>query len=146
MAVIIKILSSFQHLHLQIDLCEGICIACHTLFKDHMNTSQWSDIGPPGPLVSFCTDKNAWKSTVSQRIWQNPLYPNRRETDCFYWTRANSEPIRIVVSFPKISQLCIKELLHCLYNHIPFSYWFQLTPFVSLGENWTFLWNLRNPY
>ena len=39
------------HLHLQINLCEGICIACNTLFKDHMYTCQWSDTGTPGPLV-----------------------------------------------------------------------------------------------
>ena len=52
-AVIIKILSLLQHLRLQIDLCEGICIACHTLFKDHMYTCQWSDTGPPGPLVKL---------------------------------------------------------------------------------------------
>ena len=40
-----------MHLHFQIDLCEGICIACDTLFKDHMYACQWSDTGPPGPLV-----------------------------------------------------------------------------------------------
>ena len=27
-------------------------MACDTLFKDHMYTCQWSDTGPPGPLVS----------------------------------------------------------------------------------------------
>ena len=52
LAVIIKILSLLQHLHFQIDLYKKICIACHTLFKDHMYTCQWSDTGPPGPLVS----------------------------------------------------------------------------------------------
>ena len=50
-AVIIKNMSFLQHLHLQIDFCEGICIACETLFKDHMYTCQWSDTGPPEPLV-----------------------------------------------------------------------------------------------
>ena len=39
--------------YLQIDFFEGICIACDTLFKDHMHTGQWSDTGPPGPLVLF---------------------------------------------------------------------------------------------
>ena len=57
MAVILKILSLFQHLHLQIDLWEGICIACDILFKDHMCACQWSDTGPPGPLVYVpCSD------------------------------------------------------------------------------------------
>ena len=51
MAVTLKILSLLQHLHLQIDLWEGICIACDILFKDHMCACQWSDTGPPGPLV-----------------------------------------------------------------------------------------------
>ena len=53
-AVLVKILSSLQHLHLQIDLCERICIACHTFFKDHIHTlhlCQWSDTGPPGPFI-----------------------------------------------------------------------------------------------
>ena len=49
--VILKILSLPQHLHLQIDLWEGICIACDILFKDHMCACQQSDTGPPGPLV-----------------------------------------------------------------------------------------------
>ena len=61
MAVTLKILSLLQHLHLQIDLWEGICIACDILFKDHMCACQWSDTGPPGPLVlynllQFCLD------------------------------------------------------------------------------------------
>ena len=50
-AVTLKILSLLQHLHLQIDLREGICMACDILFKDHMCACQWSDTGPPGPLV-----------------------------------------------------------------------------------------------
>ena len=83
MAVTLKILSLLQHLHLQIDLWEGICIACNILFKDHMCACQWSDTGPPGPLVGnmngimyhfrlheeylclippvvFCLDVNTW--------------------------------------------------------------------------------------
>ena len=40
---------------LQIDLCEGICIAYDTLFKDYMYTCQWSDTSP-GPLVVDCQD------------------------------------------------------------------------------------------
>ena len=51
MAVTLKILSLLQHLHLQIDLWEGIGIAFDILFKDHMCACQWSYTGPPGPLV-----------------------------------------------------------------------------------------------
>ena len=51
LAVIFKILSLLQQLHLQTDLLEGICIACNILCKDNMCACQWSDTGPPDPLV-----------------------------------------------------------------------------------------------
>ena len=62
-AVTFKILSLLQYLHLQIDLWEGICIACYILFKDHIYACQWSDTGPPGPLLTLFDEIKVMKCT-----------------------------------------------------------------------------------
>ena len=62
-------------------MCKGICIAWDTLFKDHMYmyACQWSDTGPPGPLVtstcSICFKLERWKimsefSSLLLVIWK----------------------------------------------------------------------------